>query len=166
MKFRIETMSEKNLKDAYKIYNYYIVNSYSNFEEKKITFKAFYKNYIKTINNELPYLVALFENKVVGLAYLNQFREKSGYRFAFENTIYIHNKHIRQGIGFKLLKHLVKVSKKNQNIKVIVAVIGSIDSKGSINLHKKLGFTKTGVLKKIGFKNNKWIDSIFLQKNI
>ena len=52
------------------------------------------------------------------------------------------------------------------NIKVIVAVIGSIDSKGSLKLHKKLGFKKTGVLKKIGFKNNKWIDTIFLQKNL
>jgi L-amino acid N-acyltransferase YncA len=31
---------------------------------------------------------------------------------------------------------------------------------------KKLGFKKTGVLKKIGFKNNKWIDSIFLQKKL
>ena len=100
------------------------------------------------------------------MAYLNSFREKSGYRFAFENTIYVHDKHIRQGIGYKLLKELLNVSKNNKNIKLIVAVIGSIDSKGSIKLHKKLGFKITGVLKKIGFKNNKWIDSIFLQKNL
>ena len=56
--------------------------------------------------------------------------------------------------------------KKNKNIKVIIAVIGSKGSKGSLKLHEKLGFKKTGVLKKIGFKNNKWIDSIFLQKNL
>ena len=56
--------------------------------------------------------------------------------------------------------------KNNKNIKLIVAVIGSIDSKGSLKLHEKLGFKKTGVLKKIGFKNNKWIDSILLQKNL
>ena len=166
MKLRIEFITEKNLRAAHKIYNYYITNSYSNFEEKKITFKAFYKNYIKTINNELPYLVALFENKVVGLAYLNQFREKSGYRFAFENTIYIHNDYIKQGIGSKLLKALINLSKKNKNIKLIVAVIGSIDSEGSLKIHQKLGFKKIGTLKKIGFKNNKWIDSIFLQKNV
>ena len=166
MELRIEEISEKYLKDAHKIYNYYIINSYSNFEEKKITFKQFHKNYRNVINNKLPYLVALSEKKVVGFAYLNRFREKSGYRFAFENTIYIHDKHIRQGIGYKLLKELLNVSKKNKNIKLIVAVIGSIDSKGSLKLHEKLGFKKTGVLKKIGFKNNKWIDSIFLQKNL
>ena len=166
MKLTIEKISELHLKDAHKIYNYYIVNSYSNFEEKKLTFNQFYINYKNIIKNKLPYLVALSKNKVVGLAYLNRFREKSGYRFAFENTIYVHEKHTRQGIGYKLLKELLNISKNHKNIKSIVAVIGSIDSKASLKLHKKLGFNKSGVLKKIGFKNNKWIDSIFLQKNL
>ena len=92
MKFIIEKISEKYLKDAHKIYNYYIVNSYSNFEEKKLTFSQFHYNYKNIIKSKLPYLIALSEKKVVGLAYLNQFREKSGYRFAFENTIYVHDK--------------------------------------------------------------------------
>jgi len=166
MKLKIKTISEKDLKSAHKIYNYYIINSYSNFEEKKLTFKDFYKNYKKIINKKLPYLVALYDEKVVGIAYLNQFREKSGYRFAFENTIYIHNKYIKQGIGSKLLKTLINLSKKNKNIKLIIAVIGSIDSQSSIKIHQKLGFKKVGKIKKVGFKKNKWIDSIFLQKNV
>ena len=166
MELTIEKISEQYLRDAHKIYNYYIVNSYANFEEKKLTFSQFHNNYKNIIKNKLPYLVALSEKKVVGLAYLNRFREKSGYRFAFENTIYVHDQHIKKGIGYKLLKELLYVSKSNKNIKLIVAVIGSIDSKGSLKLHKKLGFKKTGVLKKIGFKKNKWIDSIFLQKNL
>ena len=49
MKLRIETISEKNLRDAHKIYNHYIVNSYSNFEEKKLTFNQFHNNYINII---------------------------------------------------------------------------------------------------------------------
>ena len=166
MKLTIERISEKHLKEAHKIYNYYIINSYSNFEEKKLTFNQFHINYKNIIKNKLPYLVALSEKKVVGLAYLTRFREKSGYRFAFENTIYVHDQFTKQGIGFKLLNELLNISKNYKNIKLIVAVIGSIDSKGSLKLHEKLGFKKKGVLKKIGFKNNKWIDSIFLQKNL
>jgi phosphinothricin acetyltransferase len=158
MKLTIEKISKKYIKEAHKIYNYYIVNSYSNFEEKKLTFNQFHKNYRNVINNKLPYLVALSEKKVVGLAYLNKFREKSGYRFAFENTIYVHEKYTRHGVGYKLLRELLYVSKKNKNIKLIIAVIGSIDSKGSLRLHEKLGFKKKGVLKKIGFKKNKWIE--------
>ena len=166
MQLRIETISKKDLRSALKIYNYYITNSYSNFEEKKLTFKDFYKNYKNIIDKKLPYLVALCNQKVVGIAYLNQFREKSGYRFAFENTIYIHNNYIKQGIGSKLLKALIDLSKKNKKIKLIVAVIGSIDSQSSIKIHQKLGFKNVGKLTKVGFKKNKWIDSILFQKNV
>ena len=96
MRLRIEIISEKDLRSAHKIYNYYITNSYANFEEKKITFKDFYKNYKDIINKKLPYLVALYDKKVVGIAYVNQFRDKSGYRFTFENTIYIHNLYVHK----------------------------------------------------------------------
>ena len=166
MKITIKLISEKYLRDAHKIYNYYIINSYSNFEEKKISFKDFNKNYKKIAYNKLPYLVALCNEKVVGIAYLNKFREKSGYRFVFEDTIYISNEYIRLGIGSKLLKKLISESKKNKDIKKIVAVIAGIDSKGSLKIHQNFGFKKSGILKKIGFKNGKWIDSILMQKNL
>ena len=166
MELTITSIAEEHLKEAHKIYNYYIVNSYSNFEEKKINFKNFCKNYEKISLNGLPYLVALKNKKVVGIAYLNNFREKSGYKFAYENTIYVHNEYIKMGIGFKLLKKLISVSKKNKKIKKIVAVISGIDSKGSLKIHLKLGFVRSGILKKIGFKNRKWIDCILLQKNL
>ena len=166
MKLKITNILEQHLKEAHKIYNYYIENSYANFEDRRIPFKEFYKNYKNITLNELPYLVALDNKKVVGIAYLNRFREKSGYRFTFENTVYIHKNYIKNGIGNKLLSKLIISSKNNKNIKKIVAVIGSIDSEGSLKIHQKNGFEKIGTLKKIGFKNKKWIDSILMQRNI
>jgi len=166
MKLKITQMLEQHLKEAHKLYNYYIVNSYANFEEDEVSFRDFYKNYKNITDNKLPYIVALGDKKVIGIAYLNKFRDKSGYRFAFENTIYVSNDHIKDGIGSKLLEKLINVSKKNKKIKKIVAVIGGIDSKASLKVHQKFGFKKSGVLKDIGFKNNKWIDAILMQKNI
>ena len=49
MKFIITKLLTKNLKEAHKIYNYYIINSYSNFEEKKVSFKNFMLNYKKLL---------------------------------------------------------------------------------------------------------------------
>tara|TARA_B100000287_G_scaffold147660_1_gene139392 strand:+ start:96 stop:596 length:501 start_codon:yes stop_codon:yes gene_type:complete len=166
MSLLITPLLKKNLKDALKIYNYYIDNSFSNFEEKKISLSDFTKTYKSIIKNKLPYLAAMINKDLVGIAYLNKFRDKSGYRFAFENTIYVHNSYLKQGIGFKLLKQLISSSKKNKDVKKIVAVIGSIDSVGSIKVHKKLGFKNCGKLKKIGFKKNKWIDCIIMQKDL
>ena len=166
MKLKITNILKIHLEQAHKIYNYYIENSYSNFEENKISYNQFYKTYKNIYLNKLPYLVALDKDKVIGIAYLSNFREKSGYRFSFENTIYIHDKYIKKGVGHKLLSKLISSSKKNKKIKKIVAVIGSIDSKGSISIHKKNGFKEVGTLKKIGFKNKKWIDAILMQKDI
>ena len=64
------------------------------------------------------------------------------------------------------MKQLITSSKTNKEIKKIVAVIGSIDSVGSIKVHKKLGFKNCGKLKKIGFKKNRWIDCIIMQKDL
>ena len=166
MSLLITPLLKKNLKDALKIYNYYIDNSFSNFEEKKVSIGDFTKTYKNIIKKKLPYLAAMIDKDLVGIAYLNKFRDKSGYRFAFENTIYVHNNYLKQGIGFRLLKQLIASSKKNKNIKKIVAVIGSIDSIGSIKIHKNLGFKNCGKLEKIGFKKNKWIDCIIMQKDL
>ncbi len=166
MNLQITPLLKKNLKDALKIYNYYIDNSFSNFEEKKISLKDFTNNYRNITKKKLPYLAAIIDKNLVGIAYLNKFRDKSGYRFAFENTIYVHSNYLKKGIGYRLLKELISSSKKNREIKKIVAVIGSIDSVGSIKVHKKLGFKNCGKLKKIGFKKGKWIDSIIMQKDL
>ena len=166
MSLLITPLLEKNLKDALKIYNYYIDNSLSNFEEKKVSLSHFTKNYKSITKQKLPYLGAMIDKNLVGIAYLNKFRDKSGYRFAFENTIYVHNNYIKQGIGSRLLKKLITSSKTNKDIKKIIAVIGSIDSIGSIKVHRKLGFKNCGRLKQIGFKKKKWIDCIIMQKDL
>ena len=164
MKIILRKMVEKDLKEALLIYNHFIENSYANFEEKKISLKKFRSQYNIIILKKLPFLVAEYTNKIVGLAYLQNYRVKSGYKYTFENSIYIHPNYTNKGIGNKLLKKLISTEKKNKNIKNIIAVIGNIDNKKSVTIHKKNGFKKIGTLKKIGFKKNKWIDSVYMQK--
>ncbi len=134
MKLKITTIAEKHIKEAHQIYNYYIKNSYSNFEEKIISYKNFHDFYKKIYLNKLPYLVALDKNKVVGIAYLNKFREKSGYRFTFEHSIYVKPSCLNNGYGTKILKELIKYSKKNKKIKNLIAVIGGSNNISSIKI--------------------------------
>jgi len=163
MQFLIRKMIEKDLNEAHFIYNYFIENSFSNFEENKISSRKFKSDYKKIILKKLPYLVAEHKKNVVGFTYLKNYRSKSGYRYTFENSIYIHPEYTNRGIGSKLLKKLIYSSKKNKNIRNIIAVIGDSGNKSSIKIHKKNGFKKIGILKKIGFKQDKWIDSVYMQ---
>ena len=95
---------------------------------------------------------------------MNTFRKKSGYRYTFENTIYIHPKFIGKGIGSLLLRKLIEKSKKINKIKSIIAVIGEKNSKSSIKIHKKNGFKVVGKLKKVGYKKKQWVNTIDMQK--
>ena len=161
-----EKIEQKHIKTALKIYNYYIANSLSNFEEKKMstnTFNALYKK-IKLL--KLPFLIALEKNQIVGIAYVNKFREKSGYKFTYEHSIYVNPKHLNKGYGSIILKELISLCKKNKKIKNLIAVIGGSNNHASIKIHKKNGFKYVGTLTKIGYKKNKWIDSVYMQKKI
>ena len=107
-------ISKKNIEDALKIYNYYIINSFSNFEEKKLTIKSFKLLIEKIKRNKLPFIIALDNKNVVGLAFVNKFREKSGYRYSYEHSIYINKDFVNNKLGSKLLKELIKQCKKNK----------------------------------------------------
>ena len=55
---------------------------------------------------------------------------------------------------------------KNKKIKNLIAVIGGSSNVASIKIHKKNGFKYIGTLKKVGFKKNKWMDSVYMQKKL
>ena len=74
--------------------------------------------------------------------------------------------YINNGYGNKILKELIKICKKITKIKNLIAVIGGKNNYASIKIHKKNGFHYIGTIKKAGFKKNKWVDSIYMQKRL
>ena len=164
MEIKSKRINKHEITHALKIYNHFIRNSLSNFEENPLSAKEF-NEIIKNIKkNNLPFLIAKDENKVIGVAFVNKFRGKSGYRFTFEHSIYVDPHFINYGYGTIILKELIKECRNNKKIKNLIAVIGGDNNISSIKIHKKNGFKYIGSLKKVGRKKNKWIDSIYMQK--
>lgn len=46
----------------------------------------------------------------------------------------------------------------------MVAVIGDSANAGSIELHKRMGFSHAGLLKNVGYKFDRWLDSVLMQR--
>ncbi len=159
-------ITERDIITGLSIYNYYILNSLSNFEEKKLSINSFKSLYKKIKSDKLPFIIGKEKDKIVGIAFVNKFREKSGYRFTYEHSIYVHPEFLNHGYGYKLLSNLIKLCKKNKKIKNLVAVIGGSKNIQSIKIHSKNGFKYIGTLKKIGYKKNKWIDSVYMLKKL
>ena len=60
------------------------------------------------------------------------------------------------------------ISKRAEASKIrnLIAVIGGKNNFASIKIHKNNGFQYIGIIKKAGFKKNKWVDSIYMQKRL
>ena len=125
MKVKKNNFTENEISKALKIYNYFIENSFSNFEEKKLSKSTFSLLLKKIKKNKLPFILAIEENEVIGLAFVNKFREKSGYRFSYEHSIYVDPNFINNGYGNKILKELVKICKKIVKIKNLMKILKS-----------------------------------------
>ena len=46
----------------------------------------------------------------------------------------------------------------------MVAIVGDSDNAGSIGLHRRLGFELMGVLRSVGHKFGRWVDTPILQR--
>jgi phosphinothricin acetyltransferase len=111
-----------------------------------------------------PYaaLVAIDGSEVVGFATLSSFRSKPAYRFTAEDSVYVHADHQRRGIGALLLASLLDVAARNGFHSVIARITG--DNPASLRLHRRLGFRRVGVEREVGYKFERWVDVVAMQK--
>lgn len=109
-----------------------------------------------------PIFVAEDHNQFLGFAYYSEFRFRDAYKFTVEHSIYLTTDAIGKGIGKKLMLQLISTAKL-QNKHSMIGVIDS-ENESSILFHEKLGFEKVGFIKDSGFKFNRWLHSVFMQK--
>ena len=108
-----------------------------------------------------PFLVSERAGAVVGYAYATQFRDREAYRFTGEDSIYVHPAWMGQGIGRALLDALIDRSVA-YGFRTLIAVIGGAEP-GSIALHARRGFREVGRLSAVGWKHDRWLDSVYMQ---
>ena len=112
-----------------------------------------------------PYLVALAGGAVAGYAYASAYRPRPGYRFTVEDSVYVAPAWQGHGIGRRLLAALIDATTR-LGYRQMVAVIGDSGNIASIALHAALGFTHAGLLRSVGFKHGRWLDSVLMQRSL
>lgn len=138
------------------IYNDAILNTTAVYEYQAHTLEMRNSWFAEKVKNNIPVLVAEWENQVVGFATYGVFRAWAAYQYSVEHSVYVHPQFKQKGIGKNLLKSLIKII-ENQDIHTIIAGIDA-ENYISIHLHKDLGFTEVGHLKQVGYKFGKWLD--------
>ncbi|HET6706687.1 GNAT family N-acetyltransferase [Amycolatopsis sp.] len=112
-----------------------------------------------------PFLVLAEEDEIRGYALATPWRPKPAYRYSVETTIYLAPEAAGRGHGRRLLDELLKRC-ADAGARQAIAVIVDSGNPASRNLHRAAGFTDAGVLRRVGFKQDRWLDTILMQREL
>ncbi|OCW58967.1 GCN5 family acetyltransferase [Hoeflea olei] len=114
-------------------------------------------------DNGFPYLAATDgDGTLLGYAYASAFRTRPAYRWLVEDSIYLASGARGRGVGLALLTELVARCEA-LGFRQMVAVIGGAHP-ASVAVHQKAGFSSAGLIRGSGFKQGRWLDTVFMQR--
>jgi L-amino acid N-acyltransferase YncA len=145
------------------IYAHNVLHGTGTFELEAPDEAEMVRRRVDVLSKGLPWLVAESGGHVLGYAYANHFRPRRAYRFCLEDSIYLHADARGRGVGRLLLAELVARCEA-AGARQMLAVIGDAANAGSIGVHRACGFEHTGVLKAAGWKFDRWLDVVLMQR--
>ena len=145
-----------------RLYNYYVINSVTTFEEDPLTVEDMADRVEEVQSLGLPWLVLEYGEALCGYACAVRWKGRAAYRHSVESTIYLAHEQTGSGYGFELYGTLLK---QLQTLKVH-SVLGGIalPNDPSVALHEKLDFVKVAHLSEVGRKFGRWIDVGYWQQ--
>ena len=158
-RFATENDAEKILE----IYKPYVENTTITFEYNVPTIEEF-RERIREILKDYPYIVCEYGNEIVGYAYAHRIWSRAAYQWDAELSIYTNEKYAGNGIGKKLYGILLEILKL-QNVVNVYGLV-TYPNKSSEKLHKYFGFKKVAFFENVGFKFGKWIAVTWFEKTI
>ena len=147
------------------IYAYHVLHGLASFETEPPSAAEMLTRYRAITDRGFPYLVAEIGEEIVGYAYASSYRARPAYRYTAENSVYIRKGWEGRGIGKRLLAALL-ADCEAIGLRQIVAVIGDSANQASIRLHRTLGFEMVGTIRAAGYKFDRWVDCVLMQRAI
>lgn len=145
------------------IYKHHVLHGTGTFEIEPPSLQDMTARREDVLSKGLPYLVIEDGGEVQGFAYCNWFKPRPAYRFSAEDSIYLAASASGQGWGRLLLAELCRYAEA-AGIRKLIAVIGDSANAGSIGVHSSVGFQAVGVVKSCGWKFNRWLDIVMMEK--
>ncbi len=163
MKILVRPSAETDIPAIAAIYAHAVLHGTASFELDPPAEAEIARRRAAILESGYPYLVAERDGEILGYAYAGAYRTRPAYRSTVEDSIYVAPSAQGQGIGRILLSALIEECAA-RDFRLMVAVIGDEESKGSIALHRSLGFEPVGILKGIGYKHGRWLSTVLMQR--
>jgi L-amino acid N-acyltransferase YncA len=161
----IRACEEGDIAAVTAIYAHYVVYGLASFEIEPPSENDMRQRRLDIVGRGFPYLVAEHAGGVVGYAYASPYRPRPAYHYTAENSVYLHPAWVGRGIGRRLLLALLAECEAT-GLRQIVAVIGDSANGASIALHRRLGFAMIGTIRSAGYKFERWVDTVLMQRSL
>ena len=145
-----------------RIYGHYVRETVITFETAEPDEAEMANRFAAIAAKGHPLLIGEIEGEVIGYAYASTYRPREAYRFTCEDSIYLAPSAVGHGIGSKMLGRLIDESSK-AGLKQMLAVI-TAERENSIRLHAKHGFRMIGTYEALGYKFDRWLDIVHMQR--
>jgi L-amino acid N-acyltransferase YncA len=147
------------------IYAHHVRTGLGTFEESPPSVEEMQQRFATVASADYPFLVAEIDARIAGYAYASAFRPRAAYRFTSESSVYVAKDRQRQGVGRALMQQVIAACQKLGH-RQLLAVIGDSGNAGSIGLHSALGFERVGLFTEVGFKFERWVDVVLMQRTL
>lgn len=164
--YRLRDATPADVPAIHAIYSHHVLHGRASFEEVAPTVDDMHLRFADIHRKGMPYIVAEREGEILGYAYASNYRARSAYRFAIEDSIYIDHRHTGEGLGRALLAELIARCETGpwRQMVAVVALTSGGEGAGSLAVHERLGFRTVGRLEAVGFKHGQWIDTVLMQR--
>jgi L-amino acid N-acyltransferase YncA len=159
----IRPSTDADLDDVQAIYAHHVLHGTGTFEVDPPSRDDMKARRLDVVGKGLPWLVAVQNGQVIGYAYCNWFKPRPAYRFAAEDSIYLAPAAQGRGVGRALLAELAAQA-EIAGVRKLIAVIGDSANTGSVGVHAAVGFQPVGMLKSCGWKFDRWLDVVLMDK--
>lgn len=165
----IRDVRDLDMPGIQEIYAHHVLTGLGSFELTPPSVDEMVRRRDALVEGGYPYVVAVTRedgtetDTLVGYAYAGAYRPRPAYRHTVENSVYVGSGHHRRGIGRALLGALITRC-TDLGFRQMVAVIGDSANMGSRTLHERLGFEEVGCIRAVGYKFDRWVDSLIMQR--
>ena len=145
------------------IYAPFILNSGITQETEVPSIEDFQKR-VQSNLKERPWLVCEINGEIAGYAYAGKHRDRKGYQWCVESSLYISEKYFSMGIAHALYAALFDILKLQGYVNAYAVI--TLPNERSIAFHKKFGFDHLTTYPKIGYKLGQWHDVGWMQYEV
>lgn len=161
--FQIRDATLADMPAVQALYAHYVLHELATFELVPPTLEEMCSRRQAILESGLPYLVAQIDQEIVGYAYAASYRPRPAYRYTVEDSVYLSPNHKGMGLGAALLGEVIRRCEQGP-WRQMVAVITQGGTAGSAELHQKLGFLEVGRMPNVGYKFNRWVGTLIMQR--